>query len=341
MSAQFERHEHVRGFDEALEAGVSLSTATFLVGGRRLRVRCLGSVQWNDLVQTFLPGSPGPRELALDLWDSDEVPVRIPAAPWPDGIELRGGVDGAALGLLPGGTVFRYAGPAFDILLDRASSHAIGWVSTARLPPWMRLRPWQDLLIAALAGFGTETLHAAMVARHGIGVVLPGMSGAGKSTVCAACLAAGYDFLGDDAIAIDLEGGVLTGHAVHAVVKLSADGLAKTPDLASKSERYEDVGPEERSLRLGGGGFPGVIASAKIAAITFPARVDADSSSLQPLSRGACVAELLRHALSAAHGRLAETFAALTEVADTVPGFRLNVGRRPSGIAATIDELLS
>ena len=53
----------------------------------------------------------------------------------------------------------------------------------------------------------------------------------------------GYDFLGDDAIAIDLEGGVVTGHAVHAVVKLSADGLAKTPVLASKSERYEDVGP--------------------------------------------------------------------------------------------------
>ena len=85
-----------------------------------------------------------------------------------------------------------------------------------------------------------------------------------------------------------------------------------------------------------------MIASARIAAIAFPARVDADSSSLQPLSRGACVAELLRHALlSAAHGRLAETFAALTEVADAVPGFRLNVSRRPSGIAATIDELLS
>ncbi len=41
-------------------------------------------------------------------------------------------------------------------------------------------------------------LHAACVARHGVGALLCGASGAGKSTLSFACARAGWDFVSDD-----------------------------------------------------------------------------------------------------------------------------------------------
>lgn len=49
-------------------------------------------------------------------------------------------------------------------------------------------------------------LHAATVARQGQAIALCGPTGAGKSTLAAALCRNGYDFVGDDAAAIDFDG---------------------------------------------------------------------------------------------------------------------------------------
>ena len=48
-------------------------------------------------------------------------------------------------------------------------------------------------------------MHAGVVARNGRGVVFPGAADAGKSTLTAACLLEGFDYLSDEALCLDFE----------------------------------------------------------------------------------------------------------------------------------------
>ncbi|NED95108.1 hypothetical protein G1H11_07250 [Phytoactinopolyspora alkaliphila] len=54
-------------------------------------------------------------------------------------------------------------------------------------------------------------LHAGAVERDGRAVLFPGVSGVGKSTMTAACLSCGFGYLSDEAVAVDLGSGHITG----------------------------------------------------------------------------------------------------------------------------------
>ncbi len=60
---------------------------------------------------------------------------------------------------------------------------------------------------SALARHGFFPLHAAAVrSRRGIGILLPGASGSGKTTVALAALAGGFAFAGDDQVLLRRQG---------------------------------------------------------------------------------------------------------------------------------------
>ena len=56
---------------------------------------------------------------------------------------------------------------------------------------------------AALSGAGCLAVHAGVVARNGRAVAFPAESGQGKSTLTAACLRAGLDYVSDEALCLD------------------------------------------------------------------------------------------------------------------------------------------
>jgi hypothetical protein len=336
--------ERGRRFEAAIAAGTDVSTGTFSVGGRRLAVRCAGGRHWHDLTRAYLPAPAGGADFTLDLWDADETGIERLERVWPPpGIEPGDPVRVEALGVSPDGRHLRSFGPAFDVLLDWESRHAVGWVAAGGLTAFQRNRPWQSLLTAALAREGVETVHAAMAARDGAGVLLTGPDGSGKSTTTFACLAAGLEILGDDAICLERRPGArtVTAHALHAVAKLSVDGLAAFPELAAETERYEDPARDERALRLGAGARSGrAVPSASLAALAFPRLGAGQASAVRPLAGSRAAPALLQQALSAEPGRLERVFETLTEVAASVPAFALEVGRDPAGLAAAVDEIL-
>jgi hypothetical protein len=326
-----------RLFARALDSGAPVSIGTFLVGGRRVAVRCLGGAHWDDLQRSLIAVDDGPPDLRLDIWDVDELGFR-PGRTAAEAETLATGPEVVVYS--PGGRELRHLGEDFDMLLEEQGRRATGWISAAKVPAWHRLRPWQRVFVAALAADGAESVHASMVSRDGAGVLLTGPSGTGKSTTTFACLAAGLRCLGDDTIAIDLDGGPPQASAVHVTVKVSVDQLARFPDFSAASDPVADPARNERALRLGGHESRYVAPRASVAAIAFPHLGAGEASSSRPLPPARAATELLRNGLALDGGRLDRMFAALTRLAESVPCFALEVGRDPAGLAAAVDALL-
>jgi hypothetical protein len=77
---------------------------------------------------------------------------------------------------------------------DRASAAGDGAYVVERLLSEINLRA-----LAAFTGFAT---HAGVVARGDTAVVLPATSGGGKSTLTAACILQGFDYVSDEALCL-------------------------------------------------------------------------------------------------------------------------------------------
>lgn len=74
---------------------------------------------------------------------------------------------------------------------------------------WLLSRPLFTLpLMETARRRGLYPLHAACLARDGRGVIVVGPSGAGKSTLALGLAQAGFDFLGDDLVFLDVTRGV-------------------------------------------------------------------------------------------------------------------------------------
>ncbi len=72
---------------------------------------------------------------------------------------------------------------------------------------------------------GLYVLHAAAVRTNAGVCVFAGDSGAGKSTIAAQLAAAGGDFLTDDCLVIDEQGGAVAAWASHPSIKLRGDAM--------------------------------------------------------------------------------------------------------------------
>jgi hypothetical protein len=319
--------------------------ATFSVGGAPVHARVAGSGLAMVLARSFAPGvrEGGPRfdGLRLDIWD--EQATGVPSGPRPRGDETieRELAAGERLAYGAEGRHVRFSGPDFDIRLDRDAQHAIGWVSSvARLSSWHQARPLQTLLLTWLADRGLTVVHAAMVARDGRGILLAAPSHSGKSTVTAICAAAGFDVLGDEAIALEVRGGRTYGHTVHAAVKLRAAGLERHPLLAGRTVSCGAPWLDETVCFLGEVFPQQVVPTARIAALGFPALADGPHSTFAPLRRGAGLRILTGCILSVEPGNVLASFEAVGAALAHLPAYRVSLGQDTARIPDTLDAVL-
>jgi len=145
----------------------------------------------------------------LQTSDDGDVALRIAIAQMQDG-DVDDDLSDSGVVLVEERTVV-HLNPHSAAVLDRAAGTIHALVRTdGGVAPWVRAKPLQVPLSIFFADRGVDLLHSALVSRNGDGILITGNSGCGKSTLAIAALDAGFDFLGDDCVAVD----GMRGHSI-------------------------------------------------------------------------------------------------------------------------------
>jgi hypothetical protein len=141
--------------------------------------------------------------------------------------------DGAVLG--PYGALLDSVDTDWLILRNPETRRVLALDTLARtavyypgrnVPPRDRAEFCRPLLSWLAILDGNVVVHAGAVASGDRGVLVAGPGNAGKSTLVRACVAAGFDFLGDNVV--EVSGGRL--HAVYPTVKVRPGGVIALPN---------------------------------------------------------------------------------------------------------------
>lgn len=154
---------------------------------------------------SHLPMTQEQPDLTITCWSSDVTGCPMPPPPSPDvEVALRG-----ELPLVDGGR-FRFGFHTYSRTLIAADVETgRGFVITESgegQRGFERASPLRGPLSWLFSPRGRLIVHSAAISTGGHGALLIGPGGAGKSTLASSALHAGWDFLGDDLVAISTSG---------------------------------------------------------------------------------------------------------------------------------------
>jgi hypothetical protein len=197
-----------------------------------------------------------------------------------------------------------------------------------------------EINTTALAEADLFAVHAGAVARAGRVIAMPAVSGTGKSTLTAACLRAGLDYVSDEALCLDWETGAVTPYPRPiALSGWSAEALGLPPAADDDAGTGAGAGAGETlftAADLGAATATGPLALAHVVLLQRE-RCD-EPAALEPLPRGEAVAEVLRRSFTSWR-RPERAFALVHDVLGRVGTWRLTLGE-PCAAADLLAHLL-
>ena len=206
--------------------------------------------------RTQAPGTLDPT-LSIDIWDTESTGVIPPRFPWrPTDLGPHGEIDGHNQDgvrtvfhgdLMSQDTDFR-ALTLFDESARRGSFWVLG---PDRLPWWERAAPLRTALHWGLRQPHRLLVHAGAVGLGKGGVLLAGPGGSGKSTSALAAVLAGFDYVGDDYVLLDLNGELPIAHRLYATAKLDPATGSLLPELRDALSDVEGFDGEKAIVSIG------------------------------------------------------------------------------------------
>lgn len=183
---------------------------------------------------------------------------------------------------------------------------------------------------------GRFPLHAGGVAVRGGAVLLPGSSGAGKTTLTAALLQAGADLLSDDIVFLDPSPTHTDALSFADELDVTDDTAAMFPELADLVGAPLSPGRPKHQVRAEDRFGRARVHRAPVLAIVLPAVVDAPSSAVGPADPADLLALLAPNVLLTDPLSSQHHIDALAGLLDRVPTFHLAMGRDPVAAAQAV-----
>ncbi|MCX6093844.1 MAG: hypothetical protein NTY63_03360 [Candidatus Bipolaricaulota bacterium] len=190
-----------------------------------------------------------------------------------------------------------------------------------------RGKPFHAPLLVWHADHDVPVMHGALVGCDGAGLLLVGQGGTGKTTAAMACFLDGFDFLGDDYIAIE-EPATRTyvGHSLYDSVWLTRDGEARLPGLAQYAEPPIPTGAPKRLVHAAAVHPERTPRAVRIRGVVCTALADGAAPAISPTTGAKALLAMAPTStlrLPVTGARLMDRMAA---VAETLPCYELRVG---------------
>jgi hypothetical protein len=225
---------------------------------------------------------PEPLRLAVHVVAPDAVP------PIPPGASLLAPRHRYAVGRLGAELIYAVAGLAC-VSVTPGTGRAEIWTTVLDPDSVAELVSIAVLEIASFRGF--YGLHAGAVVRDGVGYLLPGASGSGKTSVCLALTRAGFGYLTDDFLLLRAGADGLRGVPCFRTFKVDASWAARFAELSF----LNDLPPSDgKRLFDPEACYPGShVSSIQPAVIVFPTIVTDQDSTVREVSRRDAFSRLL------------------------------------------------
>lgn len=335
-------------FERAWHAARGRQSRAYTIAGARVAVRVAGDMLACDLHQAVAHlrahAAGGAPALAIDLWDVRATGVAGSEAAGPD---LGGQSWRIGAGTLAASSDNRFIAHALRssvAWLDRKTQRIVGWYADADdVSLHQRGKPLQMLLAVWAADRGVLAVHAACVARAGVGVLLPGRSGSGKSTAALACVQAGLDSLGDDWIGIDtMADAGAQGYGLYSSTFLNPQHATRFPTLTAHLIPPRDP-DEEKALLFVGDVFPDRLRGATtIRAIALPRVIAGAAVRVRPAAKRDALLVLIPSTVFEMYPRTGRAgVERLAHLVQQLPVYWLEMGSDLTQIPARIEEILA
>ncbi|OFW13598.1 MAG: hypothetical protein A3F70_14880 [Acidobacteria bacterium RIFCSPLOWO2_12_FULL_67_14] len=333
-----------------------------LVGVRRVWLEMAGrpvrlSIAGERIAEIFLtayrhllldpedePKANAPAALDIEVWDETACNWGRPIRYLRDCLPRSRPFGRAVLGQSGDSRVLGYQSHSLFGILDLEKNRLVAAVEDVRrLSLFERGKPLQPLLFAWHGAIGAMPLHAGLVARQGRGVLLGGAGGSGKSTTSLLCWQAGFDYLGDDYIALPSAdaGGRYTGYSLYTSTWLTPDHSRRFPRLAEKAH-YGNEAEDKLLVLLNEVDDTRLTRSSPVNALVLPRIVGGSETTYRPASRSEAVRRLAPSSilqLPFIDGQAALN--RMHELVQAVPCFWLDLGTDFPGIPRAVMSILS
>ena len=219
----------------------------------------------------------------------------------------------------------------------RTGVHSLPYPSA--FPPWESGSPLRLFLHWAYAHMGLRLTHAATLGHAGVGALVAGPSGSGKSGTALAGLLNGLESAGDDYVVLE-QGDAITAHAVFRIFKQDPEGLRRVglEPAACGSATLNWHGKHEfnaEALRP-----DGFVKRLSIGAILVPEVARLRRTRIEPLPSARAALALAPSAVLQLQGDARQGFRFFAELARKLPAFRVRLSEDPREIAGAIGEHL-
>ena len=183
-------------------------------------------------------------------------------------------------------------------------------------------------------------VHAAGLERDGMGILFPGKSNCGKSTLSLHLLRNGYKLLGDDTVFVRRGESGTELLFFPEEVDVCDETVDLYPQLALARNLTEDRWQPKARVNLNEIGPNAVVESSPARLLVFPVIAEDGKTRYEQVNPTEALAELILYAFLFMDPRTSkENFAILAELVQTVKSYRLYMGRDGSELAGAVDEM--
>ena len=316
----------------AIEQDIALlgETIRLRFAGRACRDAFMPALAHLAVARVADPGS------LLHIWDTEQSGVAMARAPCPStAFTYRGDIWTMLSRRVR--SAFQ-GGEASLSLLDLDAGEGIYWTRSAiDLPYWTKAAPLRAILNWWIVDRGGQFLHGAAIGNADGGLLLTGKGGVGKSTTALQCLAAGFDYAGDDYVAVT-GGEAPAAHSIYCTAKVNPSSIDR---FAAFKPRLQRSSSEEKAVAYL---FPEwrdrIVRSLPIHAVLTPEIRHSATTAIEaaPRQRLLDAASFTTIAMLPHSGQ--DTIRFIEGLLDRLPGYALGLGSDPAELTAALAAFL-